>query len=76
MKNAFQNNYQNYIYQFKFKENALAEKLKFSHGTLHDVTPLERDSPMFIHLILYVVQQYQSCHIPTLEFHGPPPDVK
>lgn len=37
MKNAFENNYQNYIYQFKFKENPLAENQKFSRGTLYNV---------------------------------------
>ena len=40
MKNAFENNCQNYIYQFKFKENPLAENLKVFRGTLHNVTLL------------------------------------
>jgi len=37
MKNAFENNDQNYTY---FKENPLAENLKVSRGTLHNVTLL------------------------------------
>jgi hypothetical protein len=37
MKNAIAN-YQNYLYQFKCEENALAENLKVSRGTLNSVT--------------------------------------
>jgi hypothetical protein len=36
-KNAFENNYQNYINQFKFKEKALAENLTISRGTPYNV---------------------------------------
>jgi hypothetical protein len=65
IKNSFENNYQNYIYHFKFKENALAENLKVSRGTPHNVKLLQPDSPVFA-----------SYHTATLELHGPPLDVK